>query len=118
MQKTELIEARKRAGLTQEQAAEKLGTNHRTLSCWERGVSEIRMTTYVDLMKIYGVQVQLIYWRRGKPDDFDATYWVKCDATERLVLCTLNPVEDAFESQTWDLYQFGKCKWMPVEEPA
>ena len=37
MSATDVLELRKKLGLTQEQLAEKLGVTHTAVCCWERG---------------------------------------------------------------------------------
>ncbi len=55
-----LRELRKATGLTQEQAAEKLGVSGRTISRWETGAYMPDISMLVDIAEMYGVDVREI----------------------------------------------------------
>ena len=49
MKNTELLERRKKLGLSQTNLAEKLGTTQNTISRWENGTMEIQNPKMLDL---------------------------------------------------------------------
>lgn len=57
-----LKQIRKAAGLTQEQAAEKLNISHDTMSRWESGQTQPSAMQAALICQIYGVQFQDINW--------------------------------------------------------
>lgn len=57
-----LKQIRKAAGLTQEQAADKLNISHDTISRWEAGSTQPTAKQVADLCKLYGVQFEDINW--------------------------------------------------------
>lgn len=59
--KMDLKTARVAARMTQEQAAEKLGTTAATLCRWERGTATPKVTTFFRLCELYGVSPSDIF---------------------------------------------------------
>lgn len=54
-----LKEERRKAGLTQEQLAEKIGTKKSFISCVERGHTDLQLSTLVKLFRGLGRQVSV-----------------------------------------------------------
>lgn len=62
MSKTERIniglalkDARNEQGLTLEQVADHFGVTHKSVQFWEQGRNEIKLTTFLELCKLYKV---------------------------------------------------------------
>lgn len=53
--------ARTNAGLTQEQAAEKIGVSTTTIFNWEKGLSYPRMPHFYKACSVYGVNVNDVF---------------------------------------------------------
>ena len=60
-------EARRYAGLTQRQLADRLGTSQSVVSRWERGHEEPRLTTLAAILRACGLRLRL----EVEPDDVD-----------------------------------------------
>lgn len=60
--KRNLKQLRKDAGLTQEQAASKLGVSHDTIGRWESGSTIPSATQAALICQTYGVQFQDVKW--------------------------------------------------------
>lgn len=64
-------EARVRAGLTQREAAEKLGITSAAISMWESGKNSPRFTRIKELAALYGVAVSEIMGDGNNDDQRD-----------------------------------------------
>ncbi len=62
-----LSELRKAAGLTQAQAALKIGKHQQDISRWERGIHNPGLKSMWLLAKAYGVPVEAIFTAAGSP---------------------------------------------------
>ncbi len=58
-----LAAARVNAGLTQEQAAQKMGITKQTVSNWEKGSGEPKISQARQLSNIYGVPLDDIFFK-------------------------------------------------------
>lgn len=58
-----LSAARKNAGLTQMEAAEKLGISYQTLSQYENNVGSVRLDMLKKMSKLYGIPVEFIFFK-------------------------------------------------------
>ena len=58
--KITLKAARVNAGLTQEEAAEKLGVSRDRLLRWENGITEPPYTAVINMCKVYGCSVDYL----------------------------------------------------------
>jgi DNA-binding XRE family transcriptional regulator len=67
MKKT-LKQLRKVAGLTQGEAAAKLGVSHDTLSRWENGTTHPTAPQIVDICRVYECKFDDIIWPETKKD--------------------------------------------------
>lgn len=56
----QLIETRKRAGLSQKTVARRAGYDQCTISQWERGLWEPRLCNFVNLANTLGFEVALV----------------------------------------------------------
>ncbi|WP_303806169.1 helix-turn-helix domain-containing protein [Ruminococcus flavefaciens] len=61
-----LQEARKKAGITQEEAAEYMETNQVQISKWERGKQDITLHKALKLAELYGVSLDYLAGRIEK----------------------------------------------------
>lgn len=61
---TNIKTARKAAGLTQQQAADKLGVSVYSIQNWEQGKSEPDSSVIVKMAKLYGVTTDTLYGTR------------------------------------------------------
>lgn len=55
-----LRKVREDAGMTREQACERMGVHYNTLKNWELGATEPKATELASLAKLYGVSVEAL----------------------------------------------------------
>ena len=58
-----LSAARENAGLTQVEAAEKLGIRYQTLSRYENNVGSVRLDMLKKMSELYGIPVEFIFFK-------------------------------------------------------
>ncbi|WP_311774950.1 helix-turn-helix transcriptional regulator [Ligilactobacillus murinus] len=58
-----LSAARENAGLTQVEAAEKLGISYQTLSRYENNVGSVRLDMLKKMSELYGIPVEFIFFK-------------------------------------------------------
>ena len=56
-------EQRKKAGLTQKEAAEKLGISYQTLSQYERNPSGVKLGMLQKMSELYGIPIEFIFFK-------------------------------------------------------
>ena len=85
-----LIILRKKALLSQEELAEKLGVKHNAISSWENGVNSIDIDTLFQICKIFGISVNDMYAGLIDDEALSLLIWIYCedasyqDAADRL----------------------------------
>lgn len=60
-----LSAARNNAGLTQKEAAEKLGISYQTLSQYERNPSGVKLGMLQKMSELYGIPIEFFFLKRS-----------------------------------------------------